>query len=95
MADVRMGVAEVKRRFADVVGQVMHGKRRVIVERRGRPVVAIVPLDDSEALARPGQRLAASVGCAEADGESFQELIEEVVAERRHRRPRRLPRRSR
>jgi prevent-host-death family protein len=89
VADVRMGVAEVKRRFADVVGQVVHGKKRVIVERRGRPVVAIVPLDDADALARPGQRLAAVAASGEADGESFRELMGEVVAKRRRRRPRR------
>jgi len=94
MADVRMGVAEVKRRFADVVGQVMHGKRRVIVERRGRPVVAIVPLEEAEALARPGQRLSAAVGCGGTDGESFRALIREVVAERRRRPPRRVGRTS-
>jgi hypothetical protein len=38
MADKHMGVAEVKRRFADVVDEVMHGGRRIIVERRGQPV---------------------------------------------------------
>ena len=94
MADVHMGVAEVKRRFADVVGQVMHGKRRVIVERRGRPVVAIVPLEELEELAHPGRRLAAAVGCGQAEGESFHELMGKVVSERRRRAPRRVAARS-
>ena len=90
MADVRMGVAEVKRRFADVIGQVVHGGKRIIVERRGRPVVAIVRLDDPDALARPGQRLAAVAASGEAGGESFRELMGEVVAKRRRRPPRRI-----
>ena len=90
MVDVRMGVAEVKRRFADVIGQVVHGGKRIIVERRGRPVVAIVPLDDSDALARPGQRLAAVAASGEAGGESFRALMGEVVAKRRRRPPRRI-----
>lgn len=93
--DVRMGVAEVKRRFADVVGQVMHGKRRVIVERRGRPVVAIVPLDEEELLSRPGERLAKAIGCGQEEGESFRELMSGIVAERRRRPPRSLPGASR
>jgi prevent-host-death family protein len=90
MADKHMGVAEVKRHFADVVGQVVHGKRRIIVERRGRPVVAIVPLDEAGVLPRAGQRLAAAIGCGDQDGESFQELMQSVVARRQRRRPRRL-----
>lgn len=95
MTDVRMGVAEVKRRFADVVGQVVHGGKRIIVERRGRPVVAIVPLDDSDALPRPGQRLAAVAASGEVDGESFRELMGEVTAKRRRRPPRRIAERPR
>ena len=90
MIDKHMGVAEVKRRFADVVGEVMHGKRRIIVERRGRPVVAIVPLDDAGGLARPGQRLATVIGCGEEDGESFQELMREVILRRHRRAPRQV-----
>lgn len=93
--DVHMGVAEVKRRFADVVGQVMHGKRRVIVERRGRPVVAIVPLEEGDLLSRPGERLAKAIGCGEEEGESFRELMSGIVAERRRRPPRPVPRPSR
>jgi len=89
--DVHMGVAEVKRRFADVVGQVMHGKRRVIVERRGRPVVAIVPLEEGDLLSRPGERLAKVIGCAGEEGESFRKLMSDVVSGRRRRPPRSVP----
>jgi prevent-host-death family protein len=88
MTDVRMGVAEVKRNFADVVGQVVHGGRRVIVERRGRPVVAIVPLEQAGLASPAGQRLAKAVGCGGADGESFRELMRDVVSQRRRRLPR-------
>ena len=94
MADLHMGVAEVKRRFADVVGQVMHGGRRVIVERRGRPVVAIVPLEEAGAGARPGERLARAVGFGGADGDSFRELMRKVVGQRRRRMPRKAQRRT-
>jgi prevent-host-death family protein len=90
MADKHMGVAEVKRHFADVVGQVMHGKQRVIVERRGHPVVAIVPLGGMEAGRRPGERLASIVGFGAEEGESFRQSMGGVVLARRRRLPRRV-----
>lgn len=94
MKDKHMGVAEVKRDFADVVGQVMHGKQRIIVNRRGRPVVAIVPLDETADLQRPGKRLAAAIGCGEEEGETFRELMGRVISKRVRRLPRVLAERG-
>lgn len=56
MSVIHMSVADVKRRFADVIGRVVYGGDRVVVERRGRPVVAIVPLSDlvTDERSRPG-----------------------------------------
>jgi prevent-host-death family protein len=85
-----MGVAEVKRHFADVVGEVMHAKSRIIVERRGRPVVAIVPLDEADRRT-PGQRLAEIVGFGGEEGRRFHEFMKQVVEERHTRMPRPLP----
>jgi prevent-host-death family protein len=87
MADKHMGVAEVKRRFADVIGEVMHAKRRIIVERRGRPVVAIVPLDQTVDTRTPGQRLAAAIGCGGPEGADFHEFMKQVVKRRSLPRP--------
>jgi len=95
MTDKHMGVAEVKRRFADVVGEVVHGKKRIIVERRGRPVVAIVPLEESGGLRPPGQRLAAAIGCGGKAGEEFRRLMSQVISRRHRRLPRRLAERRR
>ena len=92
MADKHMGVAEVKRRFADVIGEVMHAKRRIIVERRGRPVVAIVPLEEEPADTRtPGQRLAEVIGFGGEAGDRFYEEMKQVVRDRHKRMPRPLP----
>jgi len=87
MSDRHMGVAEVKRRFADVIGEVMHAKRRIIVERRGRPVVAIVPLEEGTDTRTPGQRLADAMGCGDEDGDDFHEFMKQVVRERSVPRP--------
>ena len=88
MADKHMGVAEAKRRFADVVGEVLHAKRRIVIERRGRPVAAIVPLDEEEQGLSAGKRLAAIIGCGGEEGESFRRLMGQTVAKRRRRPPR-------
>ena len=41
-----MTVAEAKNRFSDVLRRAEYGGERVIVERRGKPVAAIVSTDD-------------------------------------------------
>ncbi len=89
-----MSVAEVKRHFADVVGRVAHGGERIIVERRGHPVVAIVAVEEAREARHPGQRLAAAIGCGDRHGEGFRELMAGVVARRGRRPPRQLPEHS-
>jgi prevent-host-death family protein len=93
--DRHMGVAEVKRNFADVVGEVVHTGRRIIVERRGRPMVAIVPLESGEKGLTAGQRLAAAMGCGGTEGAEFHDFMSEVVRARRRRLPRPVPERPR
>jgi PHD/YefM family antitoxin component YafN of YafNO toxin-antitoxin module len=35
-----------RQEFAETVNQVAYGKKRVVLQRRGRDMVAMVPLDD-------------------------------------------------
>ena len=44
MAD-RMGAREARNSFADLLGSVHYGGREVIVERSGKPVVAVIPVE--------------------------------------------------
>jgi len=81
-----MSVAEFKRRLADVVGMVQHGDTRVLVERRGTPVLGIVPPDQVQehagrALLKFGQLLG-------EEAEAFAQEMERIVAERHQRMPR-------
>jgi prevent-host-death family protein len=41
-----IGVAEAKRRFADVLGTVRYQGERYVVERNGTPMAALVPLSE-------------------------------------------------
>jgi prevent-host-death family protein len=41
-----VGVSEARETFAELVNRAAYGHERVLVARRGRPVAAIVPIDD-------------------------------------------------
>lgn len=78
-----LGVAEAKRRFAELIDRVQNGER-FLVSRRGRPAVALVPPGPELARGpRPAPRgLAAGAG-ALGDWEELPEIVEEFCAARR------------
>ncbi len=41
----RMGAREARAKFADLLGRVYYAKEIVIIERAGKPMVAVVPID--------------------------------------------------
>jgi len=64
-------VSEARQDFADVVNRVAYGKERVTVVRRGRDLVAIVPMSDVlllEAIEDELDLAAARDALADADG---------------------------
>src|SRR5512147_1845264 len=85
-----LGVAEAKRRFSELIDRVGAGER-IVVARRGKPVMALVPPD----LVQRGPRakplgLAALAG-ALADWETMEEDMAKVYASRRTARERPPP----
>jgi prevent-host-death family protein len=47
-AELSVGVSEFKPRSLDLIERVASGKlRRVVLTKRGRPVAAVVPIDDA------------------------------------------------
>ena len=83
-SDKHMGVAEVKRRFADVIGEVMHLRRRIIIERRGRPVAAIVPLEEAVDQLAPGEPTVAAAPLSEETFAEFERVMKHVLASRQN-----------
>jgi prevent-host-death family protein len=78
-----IGIAETKRRFAELVDRVQRGER-FLVSRRGRPAVALVPAGP-ELARRPSpapRGLAAGAG-ALGDWEELPEIVAELYAARR------------
>lgn len=43
-------IGEVRREIADTVNQVAYGKERIVLERRGKKIAAIVSIEDLELL---------------------------------------------
>lgn len=48
----RMSAKEARERFAELLGQVHYGKDTVIVEKQGKPVVAVIDMERYERLAK-------------------------------------------
>ncbi|NKQ37059.1 MAG: type II toxin-antitoxin system Phd/YefM family antitoxin [Chloroflexi bacterium] len=42
---IHVGAREARNKFADLMGQVHYGKETIIVERSGKPMVAMIPVD--------------------------------------------------
>lgn len=50
MSKSTIGTTEARERLAHVLNEVAYGGRRYIVERRGKPLAAIIPADEYNAL---------------------------------------------
>ena len=90
MVERHMSVAEFKRHLSDVMNEVVHTKRRVIVERRGRPMIVVGPAEEADTRT-PGQRLAAIIGFGGEEGERFRQEMYELLPRLRSDYPREVP----
>ena len=86
-----LSVAETKRRFSDVLGSIHHRGERVVVERRGRPIAAIVPLDDLARLEGGSARGVLALVGAFGDARKLPRILDDVVRTRGRQRRRPAP----
>src|SRR5579884_3989683 len=49
-----VAVAEAKARFSELLARVAHGGERIVIERHGKPVAALVAVADLERIERAG-----------------------------------------
>ena len=47
---LEIGVAEIRSNLADVINRVAYGGERIILQRRGKQVLAVVSMEDLELL---------------------------------------------
>ena len=84
-----LGVAEAKARFSELIERVARGER-LVVSRRGRPVLALVRPDDVASRSGRPAGLAAVAG-ALADWDDLPTVVADIYTSRRHARDRTPP----
>lgn len=47
MKEMMINIAEAKKRFSELIGQVAFGKKRLLITKRGKPMARLVPVDES------------------------------------------------
>ncbi len=78
-----IGVAEAKRRFSELLDRVAGGER-VVISRRGRPAVVLVPPTGELAELAPSAPVGlAAVAGALAEWDELEQVVEEIYEARR------------
>ena len=81
-----IGVAEVKRNFSEVLTEVNREGKHFIIERKGKPVAAMVNIKDLEALEGSGKKgrigLLAAIGAWE-DFTGLEKAVSHIYKKRR------------
>ena len=85
--DKSISVAETKRRFSELMGRVVFSGERFVIERSGKPMAALVSIEDLKTLSKESQGggrrgLLAAVGAWE-DFENLDVVINEICQSRK------------
>jgi prevent-host-death family protein len=64
---IRLNAQAAKKAFGDTLNRVAYGKERIILERRGEDLVALVPLEDLRLLERLTEKYEALLDAEDAD----------------------------
>ena len=85
----RVSAAQAKAQFSALTAEVADGGQHVIIERRGRPLVALVSVGDLDVLeqeratsARPQGALALVGAWRDVNDRDLESLIEDIYADR-------------
>jgi prevent-host-death family protein len=54
MSDISVSVHELKAKLSEYLGRSVHGKERIIIQRRNHPIAMIVPLTDGTTTVKGG-----------------------------------------
>ena len=81
MGDERVSMADAKKRFSELIGQVAYGGKRLLITKRGKPMARLVPVDEVR------EHLCGARGWLEED-DPFFDTMEAIVEERSDHTPR-------
>jgi prevent-host-death family protein len=85
----RVSTAEAKAKLSELIGSVAYGKERVLIERHGRPVAALVSVDDAQSLEEADVQVNRRRGAlaligrsADIDDQLIDQLVDDVYSSR-------------
>ncbi len=81
MSEETVNVAEAKKHFSELLGQVAFGKKHILITKKGRPMARLVPVDEIN------RHLSQAKGWLENDDPFFDE-IKRIIQDR----PKHVPR---
>ncbi len=79
-----LSVANAKKHLSEIMSRVAYNNERFLIERRGKPMAALVSAEDLARLEqepKAGQGLMSAVGAC-ADFDEWDEMIEEIYRQR-------------
>ncbi len=83
MIDKTVNIAEAKKHFSEILGQVAYGKKHILITKRGKPMARLVPADAID------MHLSNAKGWLDNNDPFFEE-IDRIVQERSMHPPRTL-----
>ena len=81
MSEETINVAEAKKHFSELLGQVAFGKKHILITKRGKPMARLVPAEESN------RHLSNAKGWLEDDDPFFDE-IDRIIQNRTEHVPR-------
>lgn len=82
-----IGVAEAKRRFSELMSRTLYKGERFLIERKGKPVAALVSIEDlkkiEEIAAKEEKKGLLAAAGAWSDYKDLDQVIDEIYAARK------------
>ena len=75
MKEMAISIAEAKKHFSEILGKVAHGRKRIVITKRGRPMARLIPAAEND------RHLSTAQGWLEND-DPFFEIMDRVVDNR-------------
>lgn len=83
MTEESINIAEAKKHFSELIGQVAYAKKKLLITKRGKPMARLIPVEDK------ARHLSEAQGWLE-DNDPFFKTIERIVDDRIDHTPRAL-----
>jgi prevent-host-death family protein len=73
-----INLAEAKKHFSELIGKIAHGKKEILITKRGRPMARIIPAD------QPVRHLADAKGWLDENDPFFNEIDHIIQNRKKH-----------